>query len=48
MANIFDKKKFLSEKINGKIKVVIDTDPGVDDAACLIYAFLTNISTSNC
>ena len=22
-----------------KIKVIIDTDPGVDDAACLIYAF---------
>ena len=22
-----------------KIKVIIDTDPGVDDSACLIYAF---------
>ena len=39
MDNIFDKKKFLNEKIDGKIKVIIDTDPGVDDAACLIYAF---------
>ncbi len=24
---------------NEKIKVIIDTDPGVDDSACLIYAF---------
>ncbi len=25
--------------LNEKIKVIIDTDPGVDDSACLIYAF---------
>lgn len=25
-----------------KIKVIIDTDPGVDDAVCLIYAFFDN------
>ena len=37
MDRIFDKTKYLlSEK---KYKVIIDTDPGVDDAACLIYAF---------
>ena len=24
---------------NGKYKVIIDTDPGVDDSVCLIYAF---------
>ncbi len=37
MDNIFDKKLYL----NGtkKYKVIIDTDPGVDDAACLLYAF---------
>ena len=22
-----------------KYKIIIDTDPGVDDSACLIYAF---------
>ena len=37
MDKIFNKKKYLSD--DRIIKVVIDTDPGVDDAACLIYAF---------
>jgi len=37
MDNNFDKNKY---RLNSeKIKVIIDTDPGVDDAACLIYAF---------
>lgn len=29
-------------KVNGKYKVIIDTDPGVDDSVCLIYAFFDN------
>lgn len=33
----FDKDFYRISK--EKIKVIIDTDPGVDDAACLIYAF---------
>ena len=37
MENIFNKNDY-KEK-NEKYKVIIDTDPGVDDAACLIYAF---------
>ena len=37
MDKIFNKNDY---KSNDKIyKVIIDTDPGVDDAACLIYAF---------
>ena len=37
MENKFDKNAYkISDK---KYKVIIDTDPGVDDAACLIYAF---------
>ena len=37
MDKIFDKNNY---KLNDKVyKVIIDTDPGVDDAACLIYAF---------
>ncbi len=37
MNKIFNKTNYLSdEKI---YKVIIDTDPGVDDVACLIYAF---------
>ncbi len=37
MKKIFDKNDYtISDK---KYKVIIDTDPGVDDAACLIYAF---------
>lgn len=27
---------------NIKRKIIIDTDPGVDDSACLIYAFISN------
>lgn len=27
--------------VNEKHKVIIDTDPGVDDSACLIYAFIS-------
>ena len=37
MNNNFDKTIY-TEK-NKRYKVIIDTDPGVDDAACLIYAF---------
>lgn len=37
MNKIFDKSIYTD--INKKYKVIIDTDPGVDDAACLIYAF---------
>ena len=37
MEKIFDKNIF--RDTNKKIKVIIDTDPGVDDAACLVYAF---------
>jgi non-specific riboncleoside hydrolase len=37
MDKIFDKTEYMDGKT--KYKVVIDTDPGVDDAACLIYAF---------
>ena len=33
----FDKEIFRTD--TKRIKVIIDTDPGVDDAACLIYAF---------
>lgn len=33
----FDKNSYKIS--NKKYKVIIDTDPGVDDAACLIYAF---------
>ena len=37
MNRIFNKNDY---KLNDKVyKVIIDTDPGVDDAACLIYAF---------
>ena len=37
MDKIFNKNDY---KLDDKIyKVIIDTDPGVDDAACLIYAF---------
>ncbi len=37
MNKIFNKTNYLeTEKIQ---KVIIDTDPGVDDSACLIYAF---------
>ncbi len=37
MNKIFNKNDY---KLNDKVyKVIIDTDPGVDDAACLIYAF---------
>ena len=37
MDKIFNKNDY---KLDNKIyKVIIDTDPGVDDAACLIYAF---------
>jgi inosine-uridine nucleoside N-ribohydrolase len=27
-------------RVNGKFQMVIDTDPGVDDSACLIYTFI--------
>ena len=27
-------------RVNGKFQIVIDTDPGVDDSACLIYTFI--------
>ena len=37
MNNNFDKTIYTDQ--NKKYKVIIDTDPGVDDAACLIYAF---------
>ncbi|MBO5067411.1 MAG: nucleoside hydrolase [Clostridia bacterium] len=37
MDNNFDKRLYLDGTT--KYKVIIDTDPGVDDAACLIYAF---------
>lgn len=37
MNKIFDKTKFINSPKH--FKVIIDTDPGVDDAACLIYAF---------
>jgi non-specific riboncleoside hydrolase len=37
MNKIFDKTHYLKE--HTKYKVVIDTDPGVDDSACLLYAF---------
>ncbi len=37
MNKIFDKTIYTDQ--NKKYKVIIDTDPGVDDAACLIYAF---------
>ena len=37
MNKIFDKSIYTDQ--NKKYKVIIDTDPGVDDAACLIYAF---------
>ena len=33
-------KNLQSLKVNGKYQVIIDTDPGVDDSACLIYSFL--------
>ncbi len=37
MDKIFNKNDY---KLDSKVyKVIIDTDPGVDDAACLIYAF---------
>jgi len=36
MDNIFDKN--LYRTTTEKIKVIIDTDPGVDDVACIIYA----------
>ncbi len=37
MNKIFNKNDY---KLDNKVhKVIIDTDPGVDDAACLIYAF---------
>ncbi len=37
MDKLFDKTYY---RLNDKVhKVIIDTDPGVDDAACLIYAF---------
>lgn len=37
MENNFNKNDY--KITNKKYKVIIDTDPGVDDAACLIYAF---------
>ena len=37
MNKIFDKNDYTIS--NKKYKVIIDTDPGVDDAACLLYAF---------
>lgn len=37
MNKIFDKNDYVIS--NKKYKVIIDTDPGVDDAACLLYAF---------
>ena len=37
MSKNFDKNLYRDS--TEKIKIVIDTDPGVDDAACLIYAF---------
>lgn len=37
MEKNFDKNIF--RDTTKKIKVIIDTDPGVDDAACLVYAF---------
>ncbi len=37
MDKIFNKNDFRDS--NKKYKVIIDTDPGVDDAACLLYAF---------
>ncbi len=37
MNKIFDKSNYTD--FNKRYKVIIDTDPGVDDAACLIYAF---------
>lgn len=37
MKKNFDKNDYKIS--NEKYKVIIDTDPGVDDAACLIYAF---------
>ena len=37
MNEFFDKSIYTDQ--NKKYKVIIDTDPGVDDAACLIYAF---------
>ena len=37
MDNNFDKRLYLDGTT--KHKVIIDTDPGVDDAACLLYAF---------
>ncbi len=37
MENNFNKNEY--KITNNKYKVIIDTDPGVDDAACLIYAF---------
>ncbi len=36
MNKIFDKNYFRTD--NNKVKVIIDTDPGVDDIACLVYA----------
>ena len=37
MKKIFDKNDYTI--LGKKYKVIIDTDPGVDDAACLAYAF---------
>ncbi len=37
MNKIFNKNDYAIS--NKKYKVIIDTDPGVDDAACLLYAF---------
>lgn len=37
MKNYFDKN--LYRDTDKRLKIIIDTDPGVDDAACLIYAF---------
>lgn len=36
MSEIFDKNLYRDS--DKKVKVIIDTDPGVDDTACLIYA----------
>ena len=38
MRNFFDKNAFREQST--RIKMIIDTDPGVDDTACLIYTLL--------
>ena len=46
METLFNKNDY--KTFNGKTKLIIDCDPGVDDTACLTYAlFDENIEVSD-